>query len=78
VLTEDHDPGIPERRAGAMRARGVIVGSGAWIGAGAILLPGAEVGEGCVVAAGAVVSGRLEPHTLCGGVPARVLRELDR
>ena len=78
VLTEDHEPGTPARRAGPRVTRPVAIGSGAWIGAGAILLPGTEVGEGCVVAAGAVAAGVLEPHTLYGGVPAKPLRELGR
>ncbi len=78
VLTEDHEAGTPERRAGRFGPKSVTIGTGAWIGAGAILLPGTEVGEGCIVAAGAVASGVLEPHTLYGGVPAKPLRQLER
>ena len=78
ILTEDHDPGTPTRRAGPMAPRPVRIGTGAWIGAGAVILPGTEVGEGCVIAAGAVARGTLEPHTVYGGVPAKPIRELAR
>jgi maltose O-acetyltransferase len=77
VLTEDHDPGTPTRRAGPMATRPVRIGTGVWIGAGAVVLPGTQVGEGCVIAAGAVAYGTLEPNTLYGGVPAKAIRELE-
>lgn len=47
-----------------------------WIGAGATILPGVTVGENAVVAAGAVVTHDVEPDTVVGGNPARVLRRL--
>lgn len=45
-----------------------------WIGAGAIVTQGVRIGRGAVVAAGAVVTKDVEPYTLVGGVPAKVLR----
>jgi serine acetyltransferase len=53
-----------------------VVEDDAWIGAGAILTDGVRVGRGAVVAAGAVVTQDVPPHTVAGGVPARVLREI--
>lgn len=63
-------------RADGPEALPVAVGKGAWIGAGSIILPGAWVGEGSVVAAGSVVRGRVPPHEVWGGVPARFIRKL--
>ena len=48
-----------------------------WVGAGAIILPGVTVGEGAVVAAGAVVTKDVEPRTMVGGVPAKLIKKLD-
>ena len=49
----------------------------AWIGAGATILPGVMVGENAVVAAGAVVTKDVEPNTIVGGNPARLIRRIE-
>lgn len=45
-----------------------------WLGTRVTVLKGVTVGEGAVVAAGSVVTRDVPPHTLVGGVPARVIR----
>jgi len=59
---------------------GIRIGDHALIGMGAILLSGSVVGEGAVVGAGTVVPEDFEvpPFTLVVGVPARIVRTLDR
>jgi acetyltransferase-like isoleucine patch superfamily enzyme len=52
----------------------VTIGKDVWIGSGCIILPGKTIGEGAVVAAGSVVSKDVEPFTIVGGVPAKVLK----
>lgn len=76
ILTDSHRIGSQERRAGELIARPVHIGDGVWLGARCVLLPGVTIGEGAVVAAGAVVTKAVAPHTLVGGAPARLLRDL--
>lgn len=46
-----------------------------WIGFRAIILPGVTIGRGSVVAANAVVAKSVEPYSVVGGVPARLIRK---
>jgi acetyltransferase-like isoleucine patch superfamily enzyme len=77
ILTHTHIVGSRERRAGELLDLPVTIGDGAWIGARVTILPGVRIGEGAVVAAGAVVNRDIEPHTMVGGVPAKLIRELS-
>ena len=51
----------------------VTIGRRAWICSNSIILPGITIGEGAVVASGAVVTHDVEPYTIVGGVPAKVI-----
>ncbi len=51
----------------------VVIEDYVFIGPRAIILPGVEIGEGAVVGAGAVVTKSVEPFTVVGGVPAKVI-----
>ena len=55
----------------------VHIGRNAWIGAGATILPGVTVGENAVVAAAAVVTRDVEPNTIVGGNPARLIKRVE-
>ncbi|HID52295.1 MAG TPA: acyltransferase, partial [Anaerolineae bacterium] len=58
-------------------AQGIVIEDDVWLGAGAIITDGVRVGQGAVVAAGAVVTKDVAPYTVVGGVPARVIKEID-
>ena len=47
------------------------------IGLGAIIMPGVRIGPNAVVAAGSVVTKDVEPGTIVGGNPARVISSFD-
>lgn len=72
VLTAAHEPDSPD--FGALLAP-VRFERRSWIATRAIVLPGVCVGEAAVVAAGAVVIDDVDPYTVVGGIPARVLRK---
>jgi acetyltransferase-like isoleucine patch superfamily enzyme len=74
LVTENHPLDPSDRRA--LISKPIVVKRNAWIGAAATILPGVTIGENSVVAAGAVVSKDVEPNTIVGGVPAKVLRTI--
>lgn len=53
----------------------VIIGNDVWIGSNAIILQGVKIGDGVVVAAGAIVTKDVEPFTIVGGVPAKIIKD---
>ena len=69
------DPNRPFIDQG-ITAEGIIIEDDVWIGSGAVITDGVRVGKGAVVAGGAVVTKDVEPHTIVGGVPAKVIRTI--
>ena len=55
----------------------IVVEDEVWIGCGAIILQGVTIGKGAVVTAGAVVNKDVEPLTVVGGVPAKLIKRID-
>jgi acetyltransferase-like isoleucine patch superfamily enzyme len=73
VYTDSSRPFIEQ----GITAEGIVVEDDVWIGAGAVITDGVRMGRGSVVAAGAVVTQDVPPHTVVGGVPARVLKRIE-
>jgi putative colanic acid biosynthesis acetyltransferase WcaF len=61
-----------------LQRTGLVVGKNVWIAADAFIGPGTTIGDNSVVAARAVVVNDVEPGTLVGGNPAKVIRKIDK
>lgn len=70
------DPKRPFVEQG-ITAEGIVIEDDVWLGSNCVITDGVRVGKGAVVAAGAVVTRDVPPHTVVGGVPAKVIREID-
>ena len=57
----------------------VIIEDGVWLASNSTILGPARIGKNAVVAAGSVVvpDTIIPPNTICGGVPARVIKKID-
>lgn len=51
------------------------VGNDVWIGANVIITAGCNIGDHSIIAAGAVVTNDVEPYSIVGGVPARLVKK---
>lgn len=76
-ITNSHELGTSEKRAGKGTVADIVVEDGVWIGANVTVLQGVKIARGGVIAAGAVVTKNTEPDCLYAGIPARLIRKLD-
>ena len=51
----------------------INIGNDVWIGMNSIITSGVTIGDGAIVAAGAVVTSDVEPFSVVGGVPAKII-----
>lgn len=58
--------------------REVIIKNGVWIGSNATILPGVTIGSNSVIGAGAVVTKDIPSNSVAVGVPAKVIKTLER
>jgi acetyltransferase-like isoleucine patch superfamily enzyme len=52
----------------------IIIEDEVWIGTGSTIFSGVKIGKGAIIAAGAVVTKDVQPYSIVGGSPAKVLR----
>lgn len=56
----------------------IVLKDDCWIGTGAIIYPGVTVGKCAIVSAGAVVTKDVADYTIVGGVPAKLIKTIDK
>ena len=77
LITRKHgfaDMDLPMAEQGYDNAP-IVVEDDVWIGFGVVVLPGVTIGRGSIVGASAVVTKDVQPYSIVGGVPARLIRK---
>ena len=67
-----------KRRQRLGQASKVRIGNDVWIGANVCILPGVTIGNNVIIGAGAVVNRDIPDNTMAVGVPARVIKEIEK
>lgn len=52
-----------------------LVGHDVWIGSEAMIMPGVKIGDGAVIGSRALVTRDVEPYSIIGGNPAKIIRK---
>lgn len=55
--------------------KSTTIGNDVWIGVNAVILDGVRIGDGAVIGANSVVTKDVEPYSIVGGVPAKLIRK---
>ena len=74
LLSNNHD----EYERQILTCAEILIKKGAWIGAGATILPGITIGKYAIVGAGAIVTKDVPDYSVVVGIPAKVVKTLDK
>ena len=53
----------------------IVVGNDVWIGFEAVIMAGVTIGDGAIIGSRAVVTKDVEPYSIVGGIPAKLIRK---
>lgn len=53
----------------------VDIGNDVWIGSNVVVIDGVKIGHGSIIGANSVVTRDVEPYSIVGGVPAKLIRK---
>lgn len=71
----DEEPAFANAINAYQPAGNTVIGNDVWIGAEAMIMPGIKVGDGAVIGSRALVAKNVEPYTIVGGNPAKVIKQ---
>lgn len=52
-----------------------VIGNDVWLGNGVTVMPGVKIGDGAIVATRSTVTKDVEPYSIVGGNPAKIIRK---
>ena len=78
ITTVGHPINPNKRRQRLGQASEVRIGNDVWIGANVCILPGVTIGNNVIIGAGAVVNRDIPDNSMAVGVPARVIKEIEK
>ena len=84
IYISDHDLGnttskdleIPPLYRPLVSKGSVIIKNNVWVGEGAAILFGVTIGENSIIATNAVVTKDVNPNSVVGGIPARIIKQI--
>ncbi|MCW3093148.1 MAG: dapH 2 [Ferruginibacter sp.] len=79
VTIMDHEAHgvLPNERRKIGEIGKVQIGKNVWVGNNVTILKNTEIGNNTIVATGAVVSGKFPSDVIIGGIPAKIIKQLD-
>lgn len=75
LLSEGHPTSGTHRHS--LIPKPILIKKNAWIGANSTILQGVTIGENAIVAAGSIVSKDVPDNTIVGGIPAKILKNIN-
>lgn len=78
VLIMDSDFHNVEDHFSEAQSSFVVIEDDVWIASKSTILKGVTVGKGSVIAAGSVVTKNVEPYTVVGGVPSKMIKSINK
>jgi len=77
ITTVGHPINPEGRRKKMAQGKPINIGDDVWIGGNCTILPGVTIGNNVIIAAGAVVTKDVRDNCIVGGMPARIIKDIE-
>lgn len=78
VISGNHTSKNGSYRYGPPSLAPILIGKGSWIASHVVVTAGSIIGENTLIGAGAVVSKEIPSNVIAGGIPAKVIKPLEK